>query len=90
MFQTDLGSGPHGSSTHWYDDKARDGYLKVKKEFIRVSLEHSVADAQVYVTSGKLMELEEEHGRSVISMANSAARQDAWAEQVFEDVPKFI
>jgi len=90
MFLTRMGSGPHGSSTHWYDDHERLGYLKAKKDLIRASLDHNLLDARVYVTAGRLMELEEEHGRGVMSMANSLQRRDAWSEQVFDGVPKLI
>lgn len=88
-FQTGFGSGPHGSSTHWYDDTAHNGYLKAKREFMRLSLERNLVEAQVYVTAGKLMDIEEEYGRIVLSEANAVERRKGYKGQ-FEGIPKLI
>jgi len=87
--QQEVGSGAHGSFTHWYDDQKRVTYIEAKKDLIRLSLELSVLIPQMYVTSGKLMNIEEEHGRTVMSFANALQRQDAWQGE-FDGVPKLI
>jgi len=89
MFLTRIGSGPHGSSTHWYSDHERLGYLKAKKDLIRASLDHNLLDARVYLAAGRLMEIEEEYGRIVMSEANAVERRKGFKGQ-FEGIPKLI